>query len=187
MSLQFGILGLLNYAPMTGYNLKKVFDKSVNNIWSASLSQIYRELGTLEKNGFVSSHIEQQDDRPDKKIYCISEEGKKAFQEWLMDFPDTFISPKRDEFMLRIFFGSKLGKDEIKKQLKRFIENRENAIKTIDEDKKTIPELAKALFKEQTDLPDEEALCLRFVVKRAQMTNHLLIQWAEECIKELEE
>ena len=103
MSLQYGILGLLNYAPMTGYNLKKLFDESVNNIWEASLSQIYRELGTLEKNGLVTSQIEQQDDRPDKKIYSISEEGKIAFSEWLVNFSDKFISPKRDEFMLRIF------------------------------------------------------------------------------------
>ncbi len=182
MSLQYGILGLLQYAPMTGYNLKKLFDESINNIWEASLSQIYRELGTLEKNGLVTSQIEQQDDRPDKKIYSISEEGKKAFNTWLVNFPDKFRSPKRDEFMLRMFFGAQLGKTEMKKQFQRFIEDRKKTINAIDG--KNILDFEKALQKDQ--LSDEEIQCIKFVVKRAQMTNKLLIEWAEECIEELE-
>jgi len=185
MSLQFGILGLLNYAPMTGYTLKKLFDESVNNIWTASLSQIYRELGSLEKNEFVSSCIEQQDDRPDKKIYSITEEGKKAFKTWLSDFPDKFISPKRDEFMLRIFFGAQLGKSEMKKQLQRFIEDRKKAFKIIEE-KVKISDMGKAISKEKMSISDEELFCISLVIKRAQMTNKILIQWAEESIQELE-
>jgi DNA-binding PadR family transcriptional regulator len=183
MSLQYGILGLLNYAPMTGYNLKKLFDESVNNIWEASLSQIYRELGTLEKNGLVTSQIEQQDDRPDKKIYSISEEGKIAFGEWLVNFSDKFISPKRDEFMLRIFFGAQLGKAKMKKQFQRFIDDRKKAFELID-GKKDLLDIGKAIKKDQ--LSAEEILCIKFVIKRAQMTNRMLVEWAEECIKELE-
>lgn len=183
MSLQYGILGLLNYAPMTGYNLKKLFDESVNNIWEASLSQIYRELGTLEKNGLVTSQIEQQDDRPDKKIYSISEEGKIAFSEWLVNFSDKFISPKRDEFMLRIFFGAQLGKAEMKKQFQRFIDDRKKAFELID-GKKDLLDIGKSIKKDQ--LSAEEILCIKFVIRRAKMTNRMLIEWAEECIKELE-
>jgi len=184
MSLQYGILGLLHYAPMTGYNLKKMFDESISNIWEASLSQIYRELGALEKNGYVSSQIEQQDDRPDKKIYTITEEGKNAFSVWLADFPDRFISPKRDEFMLRIFFGAQLGKEEMKKQLQRFADDRKKAFDEIEE-KKAMLKAAKAMQKVKFAMSEEEKLCISFVIKRAQMTNKLLIEWAEECINEL--
>jgi DNA-binding PadR family transcriptional regulator len=184
MSLQYGILGLLHYAPMTGYNLKKMFDESIRNIWEASLSQIYRELGALEKNGYVSSQIEQQDDRPDKKIYSITEEGKIAFRAWLENFSDRFISPKRDEFMLRIFFGAHLGKEEMKKQLQGFAEDRKRAFDEIEE-KNALLQAGKAMQKAEFDISEEEKLCIRFVIKRAQMTNKLLIEWAEECIKEL--
>jgi DNA-binding PadR family transcriptional regulator len=165
---------------MTGYNLKKLFNESIINIWEASLSQIYRELGTLEKNGLVSSQIEQQDDRPDKKIYSISEEGKEAFRTWLANFPpDRFISPKRDEFMLRIFFGAQLGKAEMKKQFERFIEDRKKAFAAIEE-----KDLFKKIKKEH--MSADEMLCIEFVIKRAQMTNKLLIEWAEDCMKELD-
>lgn len=49
MSLPHAILGLLNYMPMTGYDLKNFFDDSIDFFWSAQMSQIYRELKNLEK------------------------------------------------------------------------------------------------------------------------------------------
>lgn len=186
MSLKYGILGILNYTPMTGYKLKKIFDKSIKNIWVASLSQIYRELGALEKGGYVTSYIEEQDDRPDKRIYKITEDGKKAFKEWILECPDEFISPKRDEFMLRMFFGASMGASEVKKQLNLFIEDRKKALKSINENEKTISELSKAVYKEGINLTQEEERYLSFIIKRAKMTNKILIQWAEECVQELE-
>ena len=49
--LKHGILGLLNYGDMTGYEIREIFNKSLNFFWQAQSSQIYRELRTLEKNG----------------------------------------------------------------------------------------------------------------------------------------
>ena len=186
MSLKYGILGLLNYSPMTGYKLKKIFDKSVNNIWIASLSQIYRELGILEKGGHVSSYIQEQDDRPNKKVYQITEEGKRQFKKWLVECQDDFVSPKRDEFMLKIFFGANMGASEVKKQLKLFIENRNKALKSIEENENVISELTKAIYKEQIVLTVEEERYIGFIIKRAKMSNKVLILWAEECIQELD-
>ncbi len=47
--LKHGILGLLNYHDMTGYEIMEVFRDSLRFFWSAQTSQIYRELQTLEK------------------------------------------------------------------------------------------------------------------------------------------
>ena len=49
--LKHGILGLLNYGDMTGYEIKTAFEDSLNHFWHAQTSQIYRELQLLEKNG----------------------------------------------------------------------------------------------------------------------------------------
>jgi DNA-binding PadR family transcriptional regulator len=67
---------------------------NINNFWAASLSQIYRELGALEKKGYLTSEIEKQDDRPDKRIYDITEEGKAAFREWITHFPEKLSKEK---------------------------------------------------------------------------------------------
>lgn len=188
MSLQYAVLGILTYSPMNGYYLGKIFDKSINYSWTASLSQIYRDLGSLEKKGYVSSNIQQQDDRPDKKIYSITEDGIRAFNEWLTDFPETFSSPKRDEFALRIFFGSKLEPTELIKQFKKFIEERENFNTAMDEGKKTISEMNKVIKNNPTIASmEKDELYWHFITKRALMTNQVLISWAKECIKELED
>ena len=49
--LKHGVLGLLNYADMTGYEIREIFNKSLNFFWQAQSSQIYRELHTLTKDG----------------------------------------------------------------------------------------------------------------------------------------
>ena len=39
--LKHGILGLLNYGSMTGYEINKIFKDSLNYFWDAQTSQIY--------------------------------------------------------------------------------------------------------------------------------------------------
>ena len=51
--LKHGILGLLNYGDMTGYEIMTAFRDSLQFFWSANISQIYRELQTLKEKSFV--------------------------------------------------------------------------------------------------------------------------------------
>ena len=83
MSLDFAILGFLNYAPMSGYDLKKYFDGSVRHFWYADQSQIYRSLAKLKEKDWVEMEVETQEDRPNRKVYSITASGRDAFQEWL--------------------------------------------------------------------------------------------------------
>ncbi len=182
MNLQYAILGILTYFPLNGYLLGKILDKAINSFWNASLSQIYRELGVLEKKGYVSSTIQEQDDRPDKRVYSITPEGQRAFDAWLVQFPESLSTPRRDEFALRIFFGGKLSRAQLKKQFERFLEERQAFAQAMVDNKKKITEII-AAFK----TPGEnEEIGMRFIARRAQLSNQALIQWAEECLAELE-
>lgn len=184
MSLSNAILGLLNYMPMTGYNLKKIFDKSVSHVWSASLSQIYRELSALEKKGYVSSNIERQEGKPDKKVYTITEEGRKAFQNWLTDFPENLSFPKRDEFMLRIFFGSKIETAQLINEFKRFISQKKEYLKLLMHIEETFGTYSSQI---PISSPKKEEIFWHFTIKLGIMTLETTIEWAEECVKELED
>jgi PadR family transcriptional regulator AphA len=73
MSLEHAILGFLNYGPSSGYDLKKVFDVSVQHFWPADQSQIYRTLSRLEDEGWAEMELVEQEDRPDRKVYHITE------------------------------------------------------------------------------------------------------------------
>jgi PadR family transcriptional regulator, regulatory protein AphA len=83
MSLEHAILGFLNYHLYSGYDLKKIFDNSIRHFWPADQSQIYRTLSRLEENGLAEMERVPQEDRPDRKVYHITEAGRAALREWL--------------------------------------------------------------------------------------------------------
>ncbi|HHW60359.1 MAG TPA: PadR family transcriptional regulator [Syntrophomonadaceae bacterium] len=180
MSLQQAILGLLSYESMSGYDMKSFLDTSINFFWTAQLSQIYRDLGTLEKKGLVSYQIEVQEGRPDRKVYSITEKGEKAFEDWLGRFPQTLSPATRDEFCMRIFFGSRLPRDEVAFQLKRFIKEKQEEISTQAYVKKVI-----ATYSSHIEKP-EEVFYWNLLLRRNQMLTETLIQWAQESIRQLE-
>jgi PadR family transcriptional regulator AphA len=193
MSLRMGILGLLRYSPMSGYSLKKAFDMSLAYFWPVKLSQIYRELGTLEKDGCVVSDLLRQNQRPDKKLYSITERGAEAFTAWINTVPDLLEQPHRSEFMMRIFFASAMDDRRLVRMFETMIDRLESFSGLISEDK--VPEFL-GLFPEKagrvpgTDRelsPEVESMYWRFTIRRFQLTAEATIRWARECIRTLEE
>ncbi|HKJ26716.1 MAG TPA: PadR family transcriptional regulator [Anaerolineales bacterium] len=111
MSLDYAILGFLNQAPCSGYDLKKQFDHTIQHFWTADQSQIYRVLARLRKNEMVTQEVIEQKDRPDRKVYHITTKGKEALNEWLhseVPFPPLRYGP-----MVQIFFGADLSDEEL--------------------------------------------------------------------------
>ena len=77
------ILGLLSLAPMTGYELKKHFDSSINHFWNADKAQIYRTLAQLVKDGHATVTTVAQRNYPDRQEHHITDAGREALVEWL--------------------------------------------------------------------------------------------------------
>lgn len=178
MSLPHALLGLLLDRPMTGYDLKLLFDKELNSFWPAQMSQIYRELGTLEAKDLLDSKIEVQETRPDRKVYSITPQGKQAFVEWMNRFPTSLLSPCRDEFALRVFLGSKSTREEMQFQFRRFIREKQGEIATFT-----------LLERNTGDLPKknaEQAMYRRMTLRRSNIVAEALVLWAEDCLEELE-
>lgn len=91
-SLKHAILGFLSYLPLSGYDLKKAFDNSVQHFWPANQSQIYRTLAELEQNGLVTMEVIEREERLDMKIYHVTEAGRAELHTWL-----TTPQPERDD------------------------------------------------------------------------------------------
>jgi DNA-binding PadR family transcriptional regulator len=111
MSLEYAILGFLNYRPMTGYDLKKIFDNSVRHFWPADQAQIYRTLNRLSENGLVDMEIVEQSDRPDRKVYSITEAGKADLLRFLSGPPP--LGEPRSAPLIQVFFAGQLSDEEI--------------------------------------------------------------------------
>ncbi len=111
MSLKYAILGFLSFAPLSGYNLKKAFDKSVRHFWPANQSQIYRTLAQLDEDGLVEKEVIEREERLDMKIYNITEAGRAELHQWLSTpLPER---DSREPFLIQIFFGGQLTDDEL--------------------------------------------------------------------------
>ncbi len=111
MSLDYAILGFLNYHPYTGYDLKKIFDTSIRHFWPADQSQIYRTLSKLTENGWAEMEKVPQDDRPDRKVYHITEAGRAALRAWVAGPPP--LDAPRSAPLIQVFFSGQLTNEEI--------------------------------------------------------------------------
>jgi PadR family transcriptional regulator, regulatory protein AphA len=111
MSLEFAILGFLNYHPYSGYDLKKIFDTSVRHFWPADQSQIYRTLSKLTENGWVEMEKVPQDDRPDRKVYSITEAGRVELLRWISGPPP--MGEPRSAPLIQVFFSGQLSNEQV--------------------------------------------------------------------------
>ncbi len=103
--ITYGVLGLLGFlGPMSGYDIKRAFDGILEPMWGAVHSQIYKELRRMETLGWVKMKREEQETRPDRKVYSITPEGYEALAAW--QSKSAFTQQVRDELLLKITFGS---------------------------------------------------------------------------------
>ena len=108
--LENTLLALLALHPhASGYELHRVIEDSTGHLLSASFSQIYPALKKLHDAGLVEYDVEPIKNRPSKKRYALTPEGRDALQEWLVspiDFSRGF-----NPLDLRIPFLILLPKD----------------------------------------------------------------------------
>lgn len=123
MSLKYGILGLLSYGPMTGYELNRAFHASLAFFWKATMSQVYRELKQMEQKGWVSATtIIQHNGKPNKKEYTLTQEGREAFVRWLAGPVVDSDLEVRSAFLMKIFFSAQNSPMINRENLHRFKE-----------------------------------------------------------------
>src|SRR4030042_2649974 len=111
MPLKHAILAFIEFKPMSVYDLKKFFDFSVPHFWSATQSHIYKSLEGLEKKGWVEAHVIQQEGRPNRKEYHITDAGRTELRRWLVT--PLSIEPVREASLIQIFFSHFSTNDEI--------------------------------------------------------------------------
>ena len=120
MSLRGAILGFLALEPASGYTLKQRFDGSVQSFWTATQSQIYRELHALAEEGAVEATREPGEGKPDRKIYSLTARGRDALAAWLAEPLDPLVL--RHPLLLRFVFAAELKPAELDGLLERYAE-----------------------------------------------------------------
>ncbi|GAA3394371.1 PadR family transcriptional regulator [Cryptosporangium minutisporangium] len=78
MALRDAVMAALLGGEASGYDLAKVFDASVANFWLATPQQLYRELDRMEADGLVRARVVEQERRPNKRLFSLTEAGLEA-------------------------------------------------------------------------------------------------------------
>jgi DNA-binding PadR family transcriptional regulator len=85
VALPHAILVSLSEQAGSGYELARRFDRSIGYFWSATHQQIYRTLRTMEDDGWVHVEHVQQQGRPDKKVYGVTDAGRAELTRWIAE------------------------------------------------------------------------------------------------------
>lgn len=176
--LKHGILGLLNYHDMTGYEIMEVFRDSLNFFWHAQTSQIYRELQGLEKRGWVSKTLVAQQGKPDKKVFAITKEGKTELLRWLAEGKPG-LNP-RTPVLMKVFFMGERSREENICYFKRLKEECEQFLKNLE----VIPGYIEA-YGSAIDAK-EKSIYWELTMDYGRRNMQMYIDWAQSCIERLE-
>lgn len=100
MALGDAILAALRHGESSGYDLAKAFDVAVANYWTATPQQLYRELDRLTRDGLVVAEVVEQQKRPNKRVYSLTDAGRAALRRFCAEPPrPTAI---RDELLVQL-------------------------------------------------------------------------------------
>lgn len=176
--LKHGILGLLNYSSMNGYQIMTVFRDSLSFFWQAQTSQIYRELQMLEEHGWISSKRMEKENKHDSNMLFITEAGRKELLRWLKeDNPKNIV---RSPLLMKTFFRGECSIDDnidffkkLPQQQAVFNSNTDDIYSLNNAYTKNINEPLKALY-------------WKFTIDFGVMYEKMLFQWCRNCISELE-
>lgn len=177
MSLAHTILATLGSESYSGYDLWKKFSCTSKYYWQATQQQIYRELGKLEKDGAIASVLIPQENRPNKKLYEITDKGIEMLKNWLVEPAEPMAI--REELLVKIIAAKLVPKWVILQEIKRHHQihcQQLSVYKEIEEEE--FPDISQLSY---------EKKCIYVTLRCGIRYENYRIAWCEEAIELLSE
>ena len=83
MSLKYVLLGLLSHQPRYGYELKHEAERLLGGGAELNPGQLYPLLRKLAEQQWIVGERVEQEDRPDKRVFTLTEAGEQELHIWL--------------------------------------------------------------------------------------------------------
>ena len=106
--MRYPVLALLAASPAHGYEIKRGLEERFGAVIAPlNAGQVYTTLQRLERDELVADDAVAQSGRPDKRVYRLTDAGRRALEEWL----GTASAPTRlrDDFFMKLTFASAIG------------------------------------------------------------------------------
>jgi DNA-binding PadR family transcriptional regulator len=101
MALRNAVMAALLEGEASGYDLAKGFDATVANFWTATPQQLYRELERMEADGLVAARVVEQERRPNKRLFSLTDAGREAVRAYTSEPPGR-PAVVRDELLVKV-------------------------------------------------------------------------------------
>jgi DNA-binding PadR family transcriptional regulator len=95
--------------PLHGYDLKAAYEGELVPESSLNFGQVYTNLDRLHRDGLVSEQVVVQSERPDRKVYSLTEAGRRELDVWLGS-PTHLDRDLRNESFLKIAVARRLAR-----------------------------------------------------------------------------
>lgn len=164
MSVKYIFLALLDTAPIHGYEIKEAFEKLVFHQWPLNYGQVYTTLSRLERDNLVYHEEIEQEEKPDKKVYHITEAGRKALKEWLFSSANHNIYFDDMAFKVILFD----------------IISTKNALEILQQYKKYLFAVMKNLIQLREEMKDAP-LGKQFIIERNILKTESDLKWVAMC------
>jgi DNA-binding PadR family transcriptional regulator len=181
MSLNHILLGFLQ-EPCSGYELKTMFDRSINYFWPAELSQIYRTLKRLEQDGLLRSRAEPSDKGPDRRVYALTAAGRGELAAWLESEPK--FGDERFTYLAQIFFMGQRG--DLNRTL-TFVEQMRDTFRSRLATYRAIERDWRASTAPYPDLATDDGFHKHLTLRMGLHRTAVAVKWCDETIKGIKE
>jgi PadR family transcriptional regulator, regulatory protein AphA len=175
--LEYAILGFLSYKPLSGYDLKKIFDNSVQHFWSADQAQIYRTLVRLAESGLAKVEVVEQSQRPDRKVYHITPAGREELLRWLSSPVPS--QPSHMAALVQIFFAGQLSDEQLLTKFEQIAGFSRAVLATYQQ----IPAVIGAYAQDFAN--PREAFCWHLTLELGLRSIQAQLEWAESVIERI--
>ena len=172
--MEYVVLGLLMIEDMTIYLLKKNFSGNISLFYSDSMGGIQAAIKVLLGKGSITFKDTVEKGRK-KKIYSITDSGRKAFYEWMWeDIPEN----KLEEGVLsRVYFLGLLKDFEKKSVLEKIIQQVKSSEEFLAYKEKELAEL---------ELPEDYEKLFGFqfsTLKYGLLQHRTALKWLKDLYK----
>lgn len=172
---RYTVLGTLTHGPRTGYDIKKFIEGSIANFWRESYGQIYPTLKNLAAEGLVTRESQEQEGKPDRYVYSLTDAGRSKLREWLVEPAEPQVP--RIELLLKLFFGAEVSVEANVRHVERHRQHLEQRLAKCHE----IEEYLKDVQRDAPGLP-----FWLMGLRQGILVNEALLAWCDEATATLQ-
>jgi DNA-binding PadR family transcriptional regulator len=152
VALDLIILSVLRASPAHGYELKRRVQRPTFS--PLSNNSLYPHLRRFETAGAVTSVLEEQENKPARRIYAITDAGRRLFTELVSTLPPE-LAGSDEEFLVRLSFFHEIdrpARSAILAARAHVMDERIAQVRTLQD--------------EATELPEWRALAMEHLLER---------------------